>query len=276
MKNHTGLVHFVSALFAIGLVSALPTPVHADIMGFGNFSGFTVNQNDAGSPPTVSTGAIELTSGGFEDRSIFDDTRQSISEFTASFIYQGFVSGAPNGGVGACFVLQNSSSGANAVGGAFGYVGIPGDSLGVTLELSGDASGYYTDGNFGGGSPSASPVVLGSNDPIKVTLTYNGSILQDSLLDMTTDASYSNSFLVLTPLSTLLGGSSAYVGLSAATYDGGNQTFSDFQFTNGAPVPEPSSLALLGMGAGALCFAFCRRRSRAFPSGEGSAPPVAT
>ena len=39
----------------------LPTPAHADIIGFGDFSGFTVNQTDSGSAPTISNGTILLT-----------------------------------------------------------------------------------------------------------------------------------------------------------------------------------------------------------------------
>ena len=47
---------------------------HADILGFGDFSGFTVNQNDSGSAPTASGGTIQLTTLSREYRSIFYDT----------------------------------------------------------------------------------------------------------------------------------------------------------------------------------------------------------
>jgi hypothetical protein len=254
MKFHHVLVAHLAAFLGV----LAPPAAHANIMGFGNFSGFTVNVDDTGSAPTVSSGTIRLTNAGTvnESRSIFFNTPQSIAGFTASFTYQ--ESAGANGlDPGACFVLQNSTSGAGAVStGDFGYAGLPGNSIGVTLELGGNASGYYTDGSYGGGSPSTSPVNLLSGDPINVTLTYNGSTLQESLLDTTTNASYSNSFLILTPIPTVLGGSTAYVGFTADSYgssdffggDAVNQSFSNFQYTT-SPVPEPSTFALLGVGA---------------------------
>ncbi len=240
------------------LAGIAPTAAHADILGFGNFSGFTVNQIDSGNVPTVSGGTIHLTNTVNEARSIFYNAPQNVSQFTASFTYQ-----ADNYEDGACFVLQNNAAGASAVtAGAYAYGGMSGDSLAVTFE-GGSLSGYYTDGNLGGGALSTSPVNLDSGDPINIRLTYSGSLLQESLLDTTTLASYSTSYLIQNSFPTVLGGSAAYVGLAAGTNQfGADQYFSNFQFTT-SPVPEPSTFVLLGVGAMSLLAYVWRKARRA-------------
>ena len=154
-----------SILAALAVILA---PCIADILGFGNFSGFTVNQDDTASAPTASGGTIQLTDENTsvsEYRSIFNDTPQNISDFPTCFTYQGSGPGPfLTPGPGACFVLQNSTSDAIAVAaGNFGYASFPGLSIRITLQLLATGkSGYFTDGNAGGliSSPSTSPVNL--------------------------------------------------------------------------------------------------------------------
>jgi hypothetical protein len=221
-----------------------PSIARADINGFGNFSSFTVNQADSGNVPTISGGTIHMTNYVYEDRSIFYNTPQNISQFTASFTYQ-----ADDYEDGACFVLQNNAAGASAVTtGGYGYGGMSGKSVAIDFA-GGSVSGYGTDGSVGAGALSTSPVNFDSGDPINVTLAYNGSFLQESLLDLNTSAAFSQTFLISTPIPTALGGSTAYVGLTAGTNQfGGDQYFSNLQFTT-SPVPEPSTFVLLGVGA---------------------------
>lgn len=240
----------------------------AGIMGFGDFSGFTVNQSDSDAAPSISGGAILLTNQHFnEDRSIFANTPQDISMFTASFTYQASnVSAFNTSGGGAAFVIQNSPSGANAVETFIGttMVGTSGisPSTANTLELYGGsntASGYYTNGASPNGSPSSSPVNLASGDPIDVTLTYNGSLLQENLLDTVTSASYSASYFTNIP--STVGGSAAYVGITAGngTQEEADQGFSNFQFTSS--VPEPATATLFIIGA-AFCLGVRPRRTK--------------
>src|SRR3984957_1806065 len=222
----------------------------ASIVGFQDFSNFTINVGDSGASPTVTIASgigssINLINSHAEDRSIFCDTPQSTSPFTASFTFQG-AGGNPDG---TCFVIQNSSSGASALGFSDGYSGI-GNSAAVALELDnvGDTNtGLYTNGNTGG-STSSSPISLFSNDPINVSLSYNGSVLSETLTDATTSATFSTSYLLNLP--SVIGGSSAFVGFAASSNFGSSQTISNFQFNS---VPEPASLGLLAAGAvGAL------------------------
>jgi len=238
---------FVLAAFT-GIL--IPAVARADIIGFGDFSGFTINQTDTGAAPTISNGSILLTNqNDFGNRSVFYNTRQNISQFTASFTYT--LSGYANDVAGACFVLQDSTAGATACGNYNLAAGGISPSAEISLEIrNGNPgwSGFYTNGNIGGGSPSTSPVNLYSGDPINVTLTYNGSILHENLLDTVTAASYDASYV--TNLSSILGRSDGFVGITANSGDincRAAQDFSNFHFTSS--VPEPSTLVLLGIGA---------------------------
>ena len=237
----------------------LVATTHADIAGFGDFSNFSINVLDGGSAPTISPGTIHLTNTGLQEaRSVIAKTPQTITQFTASFTYQNAgVPGAGSGLYGASFVLENSSLGTSAIGLpssqlGYGSLGFISKSAAITLEINPapTASGFYTDGNLGGGSPVTSPVNLISGDPINVTLAYNGTTLHENLFDTTTSASYDAFFVA--NLTSVLGGSTAFVGVTASTSNVNevSQTFSNFAFTSGAPAqtPEPASLGILGCG----------------------------
>jgi hypothetical protein len=107
----------VATVTSLLLLLSLSNPARADILGFGDFSGFSINKNDSAAAPTISISpsTIALTGSGVnEARSIFYNTPQSTTHFAASFTYQ------ETGGsdiVGFAFVLQNDPRGASAVGG---------------------------------------------------------------------------------------------------------------------------------------------------------------
>jgi len=248
----------ISRRAAFLLVSSLALssgPAYADINGFGNFSGFTINQNDSGATPSVSipNDSIQLVSGfSPQKRSIINNTPQSISSFSASFTATALE------GDGACFVLENNAAGANAVGSFAGYSGMTKSAaIGLlTFTATTGGTGLFTNGSIGiNGGSSCSPVAL-NIDPISVDLTYDGTILSETLTDTKKNTTFSTSYIVNLP--SVLGSSTAFVGFtSGATVDPGQgETISNFQFTT---VPEPASFGLLTAGAVTMLL---RRRRR--------------
>ena len=243
---------------AAGALAALlsSATTRASIMGFGDFSQFTINQDDAGAAPTFpAPGSIQLVNGAGEARSIFANTPQGVAQFTASFTYQVLNAGQDEG---AAFILQNDPRGASAVGpGNHGFNGIT-NSAEVTFNIGENQSGVFTDGVGYNGLRgfSLSPVNLASGDPINVQFSFSGSTMTESLQDTVTSASFSNSFTL--PVPSIVGGDSAYVGITAGSgADSVNQIFSNFQYTSTSPVPEPASVGLFMAGA-----ALCMRRRR--------------
>jgi hypothetical protein len=229
----------------------MPLSARADINGFGDFSGFTLNQGDAGTPPAVSANSLQVTSGPSQYRSIFFNTPQSVGSFSASFDYR-----APGGVryLGVTFVLQNAAAGVHALGstalGSFGYQGVT-NSVGVTLQNEFDGNttrtGIFSGGVLGGGALATDPVHLYSGSTIHVTLTYNGTLLTETLHDLGSGNVFSTSALLNIP--GLVGGATALVGLTA---DGGSGVGSHDQFISDlrfGAVPAPSSLAIVTAGA---------------------------
>lgn len=230
------------------LALSLCSPCLADFTGFGDFSGFTLNQADAGSPPAITPNTIQLSSGGNQYRSIFRTTRQSVGQFTASFSYR---AATDVRNMGVTFVLENAPAGAGALGSgfaSFGYTGIS-NSVGVTLEgeFQGNIShsGVYSGGVIGGGSLPTSPVFLSSGHWINVVLSYNGSILSESLTDTVTSQTYNTSAFLNIPA--LVGGPAAFVGIASASGNNGqaySQFVSDLRFST---VPQPAAATMFGM-----------------------------
>jgi len=210
------------------------------------FTGFI--SNGAGLDGTNSAATL-TDNGGGEAHSIFSSSAVSIANgFTASFVYTASGNRAADG---MAFVIQNSASGASALGGTGGGLGYGGQPTGTTtggipnsvaLEFN-----LYTNGGqpigtglnvngLTGNYISSGPVNLASGDPIAVYLTYNSitQALTEILTDQTTLASYSTVFTgvnIFDP--TILNGTAGYIGFTGG--DGGltsTQTVSNFAFNN--------------------------------------------
>jgi hypothetical protein len=174
---------------------------------------------------TVLNGSqLTLTDGQMsEARSAFLSVMQNITQFSASFVYKDVGGGVADG---TTFVLQNSPTGAYALGGGGGYLGYFGITNSFALELNlynggpgGTGFAWGTNGFTGtsGGAPyaSTSPVNLASGDPIQVNLVYTNGSLVLSMTDLVTSANFTTTNAVNLPA--ILGGNTAYFGFTAGT-----------------------------------------------------------
>ena len=218
------------------------TDVHINYV---SFTGGTINVDGVYTPQITNAGsAIELTNNlNFEASSWFDNAVYSISEFTASFDY--VATAASNPADGMAFILQDSSAGVHALGGhgrSLGYGGpdsnqsadsVTAIAPSAAIELNlyapyGQGTAFATDGGTGNYGPTGN-VAFASGDQIQAVISYNGSVLSETLTDLVTGATYSANYTV--DLASVLGSDTAHVGFSAATGASvSTQVISNFAF----------------------------------------------
>lgn len=211
---------------------------------------------------------LQMTDGGGgEAGSVFSTTALNITSFTTTFTLKDTpVIGSADG---VAFVIQDAPQGDAALGppgGALGYAGIANSiALKFALFTNGgntSSTGLFTDGQSPDGFPAQnvplSPINLASGDPLTITLTYNGTTLNELVTDTVTAATFSDSYSVNIP--GIVGGSTAFVGFTGST--GAETAIQDIQTWtyNSAAVPEPSTLALLSLGG--MCLVSYRWRQR--------------
>ncbi|HZZ73009.1 MAG TPA: autotransporter-associated beta strand repeat-containing protein, partial [Pirellulales bacterium] len=201
------------------------------VSGFGgNGTGWTLN----GGPTVTGDVATVTTAAGSEARSLYYNTKESITNFNASFIYTNTTGTAD----GVTFILQNSGLTAlGTSGGGFGYTGITPSAAVILNIYSGAAGGRGTNFSTNGTIPSnvaTGTVDLQGGHPISVALAYNGTTLTETLTDTTAPANtFTTSYNV--DLATALGGTTAYLGFTGGTGgESANQTISNFAFSAGS------------------------------------------
>ena len=148
------------------------------------------------------------------------------------------------GGDGLAFILQNDPRGAGALGtdlhnggSGLGYTGISPSAAVEFNFYSGHVQGtnFETNGTTQIYNPTGD-VTLGNGDDIQVVLSYDGSVLTETLTDLTHGATYSTSYTGI-DLSQIVGSDSAYIGFSAATGAAtSTQSVSNFEFESGQAV----------------------------------------
>jgi hypothetical protein len=190
-------------------------------------------------PPSV----VELTDGGFgEAGGVFLNNRVGVQNFSTTFTFQ-ITPGTSPMADGMAFVIQGAGPTAlGGPGGGLGYgsdhvggpLGIP-RSLAIKFDLfdnSGEgvnSTGIFTDGRsptirdpgLGVGFPdnsvslNGSGIDLSSGHPFKVTLTYDGTTLTETITDTVTSQSFTTSYDVNIP--GLLGSDAGYMGFTGGT-----------------------------------------------------------
>jgi hypothetical protein len=262
-------------VIALGLAAVLAATPAARAGILTGFAGFTTNGSAAISPDNST---LSLTQGNIgQAASAWLIGPQAITGgFTVQFTYNmTFQPGGLNPADGIAFVLQNDSHGTAALGGTGGGLGYTGivQSAAVEISIYSDfapqgppGTVLNTQGTTGqiGGHPyvSTAPVDVTSQDPIQVALTYDAATttLTETLLDLNTGKTFTTSYD--DNLTTEVGGPTALVGFTGGTGTGtSTQSITSFTFDNTVAAPEPSSVALLGIGS-ALLFRYGWRRCR--------------
>jgi hypothetical protein len=156
-----------------------------------------------------------LTHGGLNQAgSIFTNDKVDIANFTANFTFTPGAGSDPTGG-GLAFVIQNSSSTAlGSAGSGMGFNGIP-NSFAVMFDLGDSGSVLNTTGISTGTMMSVHPLDLHSQDPFQVSLSFDGSTLNETLKDTTTGGTFTHAFSVSIPK--IVGSHTAFVGFTGST-----------------------------------------------------------
>jgi hypothetical protein len=199
-------------------------------------------------------GEVTLTNDANQAGSAWETTRVGIRNFTSQFEFQ-FREGSVPRADGFMFVLQADPRGITALGlqgGGLGYgsdtpgtyptiaAGAIVNSIGIKFDIYSNAgegtnsTGFFTGGRSPTvrqtGLPADFPdmsvnldgtgVTLNSQSPKLVTLTYDGMMLTETILDEGTQQSYTTTYMV--DISRFIGSETAYAGFTGGT--GGNWT----------------------------------------------------
>jgi hypothetical protein len=266
------------------IVSAANAPVVIDHStppegGFVTNDDLTANTSPGGRAVFVS-GLARLTDAGpNEAGTVFSNIKVNITNFSTTFTFR-FSEGSVPRADGITFIIQgNSPQALGGFGGGLGYAGIR-NSVAIKFDLfnnSGDPSegppstGIFTDGRNPtirqAGLPPDVPdisidlrpsgVELDNQRPKRVTLTYNGTVLHEDLLDTVTGDHFTYDYIV--DISRFIGGDTAFVGFGGGT--GGLTAIQDIQNWIFTPGPEvlpaaPGGVQVTNVGPNAVDLAW--------------------
>ncbi len=208
--------------------------------GFGTTTGLQLNGNAA-----AVGGRLQLTPAVNDNRgSAFFTTPQAVSSFATTFTFE-FNPGSNPMADGICFVIQRAGATSLGVGGGSqGYAGIL-TSVAVKFDIYPNA-GSYTGIYSNGAAPDQPETVISpgldfhASNVCRADLIYDGTTLDVTITDTVTAATASQSYAVDIP--SVIGGSTAFVGFTAAT--GGLNAIQEIAaWTFTPPPPAPATLS---------------------------------
>lgn len=220
--------------------TTISPPPAIDFSGGFAGAGSTLQLNGAANKIVGSN--LQLTDGSSnEASSAYYKTAVSVTRFSSTFTFQ-LTSAVADGFT---FVLQNS--GLTAVGSSGSGLGYATITPSVALKFDifsnngegNDSTGVFTNGaaptNTGSIDMTNSGVILRSGDTMLVSLSYDGTTLQETITDTITHASFSHAYTVNIP--GILGVNNAFAGFTGGTETSTSiQSIQSWSYT---PLPNP-------------------------------------
>jgi hypothetical protein len=224
-------------------------------MGFADHSALTAN-GFASFPGSV----VRLTDGGLmEAGSTFTNSTVDVTQFNTTFTFVLSMGSTIPIADGITFTIQASQRGPTALGvngSGLGYENIP-YSVAIKFKLFNvtgeglNSTGIFSDGRIptvrqpglGSEFPDESisldgtGIDLHSQDPMRVTLAYDGSTLTENIQDTVRGAKFTQSYSVNIP--SIIGSNTAFVGFTGAT--SGLAAVQDIQTWTGTFGPQTGS-----------------------------------
>lgn len=266
----------LSLVLAAAILSPLGAQTVIRYQDFSSQSGLTLNE-------AVASGGTIMLASSQRDRkgSFFTTTQYDVSDFSAVFQFRisspgGISDGIAAGADGLAFVIQRTGATAlGSFGEGLGYGGIANSAI-VEFDTYknnspvNDPDSNHIGFNTGGSTTSLTTVGVANafdNGTVwTVWVDYNGTTLEVRISDAATRPTGEATLAYNVNLSSVLGGSTAYFGFTAATasaygnHEVLNFAYSDAFETNGLAVPEPSTYALMGLGMVVVGWSVWRRR----------------